>query len=171
MEKSKFKYGINGAIIGILLGSIIGFAFLSQIKKSQRNNVLPFTLIIGSLLGAISGYSIGSKFGKEDYIEENLGLKTQKEEMIKEGKYWYAYTQWTDKRDGTSYTLQTAKSNQKNLVSILNEKLILWHDCQLASKETIPKYHTLAKKHIIKLMKDNFTEPSKPFETYIKIIQ
>ncbi|OSZ80541.1 hypothetical protein CAP36_04630 [Chitinophagaceae bacterium IBVUCB2] len=171
MEKSKFKYGINGAIIGIILGAIIGFVFLSQTKKSQRNKVLPYSLLIGSLFGVISGYSIGSRMGKEEYIEEKLGLKNLNEEIIKDGKYWYAYTQWTDKRDGTFYTLQTAKSNQKNLVSVLNEKLILWHDCQSASKETIPRYHAFAKNHILKLMKDNFTEPSKPFETYIKIIQ
>ena len=166
MRKKQFEYGLQGAIIGLVIGAIVGFFTLNQIKLSQRGTMLPITIVAGAVFGAISGYSIGSKIGKNAYIEERLGFNSLDTGFYKDGRYWVGYTKWTDNRDNRQYILQTSRGYQKNLVSTLNGSSFTTHDCTSASKDTIPKYHGQARESLFKQLKNSFVETPEPEANY-----
>jgi hypothetical protein len=158
MKEKQREYGILGFLIGAVESTLLGFFSLNQVKKSMRADVLPWTVAAGAAFVGIGGYGMGSRMGKQAYIEERLGIDTAEEGYTKYGRYWVGITKWTDKRDGKQYTLLTARSNQKFLVSALNDRIIVKHDCQSAARDTVPRYHTQAKNHVWSLMKENYQE-------------
>jgi hypothetical protein len=164
MQKKQFEFGLKGLLIGLLLGAIIGFLSLNQIKKSLRSQSLPFIVIGCAIAFAISGYGIGSKMGREHYIEERTGIdRPAKDGFLKDGRFWIGVTKWIDNRDNKEYTLLTGKPNDKqvkNLISSLNGRCFVIHESTSASKESVPKLHNTAKQQVWKAIKENFNENS-----------
>jgi hypothetical protein len=143
---------------GIIIGVLLGFFALNQVKENERDSMLPIALIVGAIIGAGSGFGIGSTIGKSVYIEERIGQADAQDGFWKEGKFWKGMTNWTDKRNGKKYQLITSKSISKYLVSTLNNRIIIRHDCTSASQQTIPKYHGQAKGYVFGKLKEEFKE-------------
>ena len=158
MKKKQNEYGLTGFFIGLIIGALAGLFFLNQIKKSQRGKMLPITISVGGILCAIGGYNIGSRLGKEFYVEERIGLKNMSEGYNKNGRYWYGITKWTDNRNNEEYTLITGRSTTGELASALNNVAIFNHQIRNANQQTVPKYHTQARIFVFKKLKENFTE-------------
>ena len=50
--------------------------------------MLPIAIAAGGIIGAISGYKLGSNVGKDAYIDDKLGLNHKSEGYNKSGRYW-----------------------------------------------------------------------------------
>jgi hypothetical protein len=171
MRKKKFEFGVRGFIIGLFIGVLAGFGALTQINKSQRGMMLPIAVPGFAVFFAISGYKKGSAMGKSAYINEQLGIdEPLSHGFFKEGRYWYGITKWQDKRDGTEHKIITGRSNHKNLISMLDDRLIMIHDCKSAAAKTVPKYHLMARSHIWGILKTNFSEDPVNAESIIPTI-
>jgi hypothetical protein len=151
----KRDYRIAGVIIGGIIGVLVGFGAISQIKKSQREKTISITIIAGSILGISIGYKIGSKIDNEIWIENELGIDQAKSEFIKVGKGWVISTQWTDSKNN-SYTLLTGQASNKTLISQLNDELFLNHNINSGSKVNVSKFHKIAQQQIYKKLKETY---------------
>jgi hypothetical protein len=168
MWKKQIEYGIVGLVIGAIVGLLAGFGELTWFKKSQRAQAAPFIVSITAIVFAGIGFGVGSKMGTSVYIGRRLGIEPLDEEYcVKDGRYWVAFSKWTDKRDSQKYTLVTARSNKKFLVSALNERIIMIHDCTSASQRTIPKYHNQAKEFVFGRLRGTFEEVPKDINTLL----
>jgi hypothetical protein len=151
-----------------VIGIIADFGLLNQQKKSERTRLMPVTVGAIALFFGCSGCAIGSRFGKTVYIEKRLGIdKPIEDGYFQSGKYWKGVTKWSDKRDNKVYVLLTGRSNIKNLVTAINDRPIIIHDCQSASRITVPRYHTQARNKIWKILKDSFQETPQNLENII----
>jgi hypothetical protein len=148
MNKMKLEYGIYGLLLGAGLGIVLGLSQLYYFKRSIANKYGSEMIVATSVLLSIVGYTRGNKIGEMSYIKNEIGEADSSTNFIKDGKYWVGVTDWIDKRSNIQYRLLTARSNQKYIVSALDNKVILKHEEISASKVTIPKLHEKAKQEI-----------------------
>jgi len=151
MKKNKFR--VNLSIVGIIIGVFIGFGFLNQTKKSQRDTIFIYAMCGGISVGLIGGYRLGYKFDMDVYKEELLGLDKTETEYHKNGKSWLISTKWTDSKNN-KHILLTGQTSEKVLVSQLNDKLLMNHELLSGSKVNVEKHHKIAKSYLFKKLKD-----------------
>ena len=154
----KVKYALSGLLIGILIGFIIGFGELGMIKKFQRTQIILVGVGLEVGIFGIVGYSIGNNLGRNIDIENELGISEKEERMHQQGTVWVAITRWTNKRDNILFELITGQTEQKILISQLNEKMIFNHQIASGSKNNVAKFHKLA-------MQEIFTQQKKDYKS------
>jgi hypothetical protein len=141
----------------LLLGASVGVGQLYYTKKSQRESLWTPLLAIGAFVGGIIGLGLGAKFGRSRYVEDILGHSDAETTIDKDGRFWYAATIWSDKRNGKKQVLITGKSNHGVLASALNDRAIINHEINSASRLNVEKYHREAKKKVFRHIENNFT--------------
>lgn len=173
MFSKMLSYGVAGFFLGAILGAIVGLTTLGQVKKSQRETALPISVVLFSVGFAVAGAGIGANMGKNSYIEERTGISNPTVDGYKqEGRYWVGVTKWIDKRDNKEYRIATGRNTiLKNTVSTIDDTVFVIHDTTSASKQTIEKYHTAARNHCFKLIKENFTEEPMDVEKIVPAVQ
>lgn len=152
------EYSIIGGIIGIIIGALLGLGVLTFIKKSQRGQLLPYSIIGCAIFGLITGARVGYNFGLDEYKTQRLGIKYSKTEFFKTGRFWYAVTKWTDTRTGKEYNITTGKSTSGELVSELNKELYQRHYINSGSQINVSKAHGQVKGSIFSQLKKEFSE-------------
>lgn len=147
---------IKGVIIGVILGFISSFAFISMnIKKRQRDSLFPVIATIMTLFGAVFGGRVGYNLERSDKISKALGLDKLQYSHIKVGRFWESKTIWIDVK-GFKHSLRTSKAST-NSVSYYNGTLITNHGSS-ASSINISKYHEEARKIIFTRLREKYGE-------------
>lgn len=166
MRKRSIEFDFTGMFIGLVLGAILGYAALRMVKKSQIGAAAPYIIGFSTVFCAFIGFNIGQGVGKNDYINEKLGLKKILQDgYLKDGRYWIGITKWIDGRNQAEHILVTARSNQKFLISQLNDRVILKHDDTSASKTAIPKCHEMAKNYVFGILRNTYADEPKELAT------
>ena len=151
VQNNTKSYSLTGILIGLMLGLLAGVGAMQQVKMSQRGTILPFALVICGVSFAASGYKIGKKLGREEYIEKCLGIDRHSTSFDKKGRYWFAITSFTD-MEGRTHTITTDKEGQM-LTSRFNSELIKLHG-NSASYVNVEKSHKEAKGLIFSILKE-----------------
>ncbi len=112
-----------------------------------------YAISSGVILGLLGGYNIGAKLDLETHMEQVLGFDKVVTEYFQSGRSWIASSKWTDLKSNT-YSLLIGKSSTKDLVSQLNDDVIMNHTIQSGSNVNVEKYHRIACNHIFKTLKE-----------------
>ena len=157
MKKKQFEYGMFGLLIGIVAGVLLGVGELNWIKKSQRSIMIWPVIAVTVLVTSITGYGIGSKRGKQIYIESKLGIDKASNQYFKDGRYWVGITTWVDWRHENPFTIET-KRIDGILCSSFNSQVFRNHGIPNANQQTVPKYHKQAVQEVFDKLVDGYTE-------------
>ena len=155
MKTKQNEYAVIGLIIGAVLGMIVGLGAMNMIKESQRGQMLYPALGICILGFGVIGYSAGKSLGRETDKEIELGHDKAKENIFQQGRVWVAITEWSSK-DNQNYKLITGQTNDKILISQLNDELVMNHEIQSGSKANVGKFHKAARTYIFNQQKAQY---------------
>lgn len=157
-KKSNFR--ITFSIVGIIIGLLTGLGIINQIKKSQRENIIHFSLISCSIIGLLGGYKVGDKFDTDELFDELLGINRAEIEYFKNGRSWIIRSKWSD-YENKNYILITKQDFNKMLISQLNESTTINHEIQSGSKINVEKHHQIAKNYFYNKLRSEIENNSK----------
>jgi len=144
------SYAFIGLVIGLILGSVVGFGELTFIKKSQREGIAAILVSVTAIIGGAIGAKLGYSVGRDEVKSDKLGLSKISDQAFKDGRFWVAVSKWVDPSTGAEHILRTGRSNIKVLVSDLDGEIIINHGLEGANKTNVFKCHNLAKTEVVR---------------------
>lgn len=135
-------YSIVFAIIGSVIGLLVGSGQTSNVKKSQKEIAFPMYAIGGALFGLVGGLIVGSKIGSAIEVEEKLGFDKQETIKYKVGRKWEYETTFINPATGNKNSIKTAYSKEHDTaLTFFNDVSILNHESKSGADDKIQKAH------------------------------
>ena len=150
-------YSFVFAIIGGMLGTLIGAGQTTYTKKSQREIAFPLYAIGGALFGLVGGLIMGSQLGTRiEEEEERLGFDKQETIKYKVGRKWEYETSFINPATGNKNSIKTAFSKEHDVVlTYLNNVPVLNHESKSGADDKIQKEHTVGAQYVRDKIKSN----------------
>ena len=149
-------YAFVFAIIGGVIGLLVGSGQTSNVKKSQRETAFPMYAIGGALFGLVGGLIVGSKIGSAIKEEEKLGFDNQETLKYKVGRKWEYETTFINPANGNNNSIKTAYSKEHDTVlTYFNDEPILNHEDKSGADDKIQKAHVNGAAYVRNRIKAN----------------
>ncbi len=86
-------------------------------------------------------------------MKTELGIDTMQERIYQKGRVWVAITKWTNRKSNVEYQLITGQTEEKVLITKLNDEVVFKHEIKSGSNENVTKYHRWARNEIFRQQK------------------